>query len=123
MYEKTPFLKGNQVHVISLRMGKQIPKRIRLKHGRRFVSCFLHFAEPPEEEGSAIFYDLPSDPEDETQDLCTLSAQPLFPTQRITAEGGKRYVIGRKHSCGGLRKIRTLSMGYITLAPEFLIEQ
>lgn len=46
--------------------------------------------EPPEEEGSAIFYDLPSDPEDETQDLCTLSAQPLFPTQRITAEGGKR---------------------------------
>ena len=56
------------------------------------ISKNVIFTDTPEEEGSAIFYDLPSDPEDETADLCTLSSQPLFPTQRITADGGKRYV-------------------------------
>ena len=50
----------------------------------------MNFTDTPEEEGSAVFFDLPSDPEDETADLCCLSSQPVFPTQRITAEGGKR---------------------------------
>lgn len=44
----------------------------------------------PEEEGSAIFYDIPSDPEDEMPDLCNFSNQPLFTSQRIIADGGKR---------------------------------
>ena len=50
----------------------------------------MYFTDTQEEEGSAVFFDLPSDPEDETADLCVLSTQPVFPTQRITAEGGKR---------------------------------
>ncbi|XP_053403922.1 serine-rich adhesin for platelets-like isoform X2 [Mercenaria mercenaria] len=40
--------------------------------------------------GCAIFDNLPSDPEDESQDLCTFSSKPLFVTKRLTLQPNKR---------------------------------
>lgn len=46
--------------------------------------------EPKTGTGCPVFDGLPSDPEDESQDICTFSCKPLFTTRRITLEPNNR---------------------------------